>query len=160
MRTIIRCNPTFFTSVTVRIVATLRSSKRFRAKEGRQEKRKEGSVRKTHIATEHIAGISCDVSCQPKVTDLRHPAVSQQNVSGCKIPVDALHAHRHKQTDNECRNCYRFLQWRTDTAHTRDTVKLITLETRLENWLLYARYKCTKMIHLAKEKQKHQFNQK
>ncbi len=83
------------------------ASKKEKRKEGRKEGSEEGrrvrekNNRQTHIASEHIAGISGDISCQPKVTDLRHPAVSQQNVSGCKIPVDALHTHTHTHTHTE-----------------------------------------------------------
>lgn len=49
----------------------------------------------THIAPKHIVGIGCDVPSQSKITDLCHSAVSQQNVSRCKIPVDTLYAQTH-----------------------------------------------------------------
>lgn len=55
------------------------------------------SESQTDIAPKHVAGVSGDISSQAKVTDLCHPAVSQQNISGCKIPVDTLHTNTHSQ---------------------------------------------------------------
>lgn len=52
--------------------------------------------RHTYVTTEHITGIGGDVTSQAEVTDLCHPAVSQQNVSSCKVPVDALQTQRQQ----------------------------------------------------------------
>lgn len=56
-----------------------------------KEMGKEGTARgQTHISPENVTGVSGDVSGQAEVADLCHPAVSQQNVSCCKISVDTL----------------------------------------------------------------------
>lgn len=78
----------------------------FAETEREQKTKEEGAKdwqteRQTHVSTEHIAGIGGNVSCQAKVADLRHPAVSQQNVSSCKIPVDALRTQTRQQKQTQ-----------------------------------------------------------
>ena len=63
---------------------------------------REGTTeRQTHVSPEHITGVSSDVSSQAEVADLRHPAVSQQNVSGCEIPVDTLHTQTNTEMSTD-----------------------------------------------------------
>lgn len=83
-------NPTDFCLVSWAILVSLlvRKKKKKTQKEGLE----------THIAPKHVVGVGCDVSCQTEITDFCHPAMSQQNVSGCKIPVDTLHIQAHTHT--------------------------------------------------------------
>lgn len=59
--------------------------------EGREQ------LKGTHVSPEYITGVSGDVSGKAEVADLRHSAMSQQNVSRCKIPVDTLHTKTNKK---------------------------------------------------------------
>ena len=49
----------------------------------------------THVSPEDVVGVGSDVSGQAKVTDLGNSTLSQQDVSGCQVSVDALHTHTH-----------------------------------------------------------------
>lgn len=57
----------------------------------------------THIALDHIVGVSGDVPCQAKIADLGHPSLSKQDIPGSEVSVDTLtqnttvrYAHTHE----------------------------------------------------------------